>query len=432
MKISSNVSAFICFASMITGCGGSRPNNPVAPARPEADAIVTGTRPPSSVVVSATPVPLVALPTGTPGRFRVSAELTFKELLGIERRVTRLQITVTPGKGSSTVASDDVDVRIPALGSATHAVATIVDTTETSQLAIWRLTASGTDADGDSFEVPAVQQEVRFEGFASAPDATFVGAGDIAYCVGKEGETARLLDSIPGTVFTLGDNVYPRGTAEQFTKCYTPTWGRHLSRTLATIGNHDFDEAGGGPYYSYFGASAGPAMRGYYSTEVGSWHVISLNSNVPAGAGSPQYEWLKADLAASAASCTLAMWHHPLFSSGPSGGAVYMRDAWRLLQQHGADIVLNGHDHDYERFAPQDVTGHADPRGMRQFIVGTGGASLYGRATYQPTSEIFENRAWGVLKLTLKSGSYDWQFVPIDGYSFTDLGSGTCVTSSGS
>ena len=417
---------------MISACGGGRPANPVAPAHPEADAIVTGAPAHSGVAVSATPVPLVAVPTGAPGRFRVNADLTFRELVGIERRVTRLQITVTPAKGSSTVTSDFVDLGIPAFGAATHRVSTIIDTTETAQPAIWRLAASGTNADGETFEAPAVQQEVGFEGPARAPEEVFVGAGDIAYCVGREGDTARLLDSIPGKVFTLGDNVYPRGTAEQFARCYTPTWGRHLSRTLATIGNHDFDEAAGAPYYSYFGAGAGPAMRGYYSTEVGSWHVISLNSNVPAGAGSPQYEWLKADLAASAAPCTLVMWHHPLFTSGPSGGAVYMRDAWRLLQQNGADLVLNGHDHDYERFAPQDVTGHADPRGMREFVVGTGGASLYGRATYQANSEIFESRAWGVLKLTLKSGSYDWQFVPIEGSNFTDIGSGTCVTSSGS
>jgi len=261
-----------------------------------------------------------------------------------------------------------------------------------------------------------------------APDATLVGAGDIARCSGVEtAATAALLDGIAGTVFTLGDTVYPRSTASLLAECYEPAWGRHKARTLATIGNHDYEEGSGAPYYAYFGAAAGPALRGYYSTTVGSWQIISLNSNIASGPGSAQYEWLRGELAANPATCTLAMWHHPVFSSGPNGNSSQMREAWRLLQQFGADVVLNGHDHDYERFAPQDADGKANARGIREFVVGTGGVSLYDRVTSQPNSEASDNRTWGVLKLTLKSESYTWEFVPIAGQSFRDSGSGSCV-----
>jgi len=156
--------------------------------------------------------------------------------------------------------------------------------------------------------------------------------------------------------------------------------------------------------------------------------VIGLNSNVSAGVGSPQYVWLKADLAASTAACTLAMWHHPVFSSGNNGNSPQMREAWRLLMDAGADVVLNGHDHEYERFAPQDADGHVDPRGLREFVSGTGGASLADRITPQPNAEVRDNRTFGVLRLTLKSASYDWRFIPIDGQTFTDAGTASCVT----
>lgn len=263
---------------------------------------------------------------------------------------------------------------------------------------------------------------------APAPDATLAGAGDIVKCNSAEAElTAKLLDGIPGTVFSLGDNVYPNATSALLAQCYTPTWGRHLSRTLAAPGNHDWEVSAGEPFFSYFGAAAGPSGRGYFSTTAGSWHVIVLNSNVAAGAGSAQYEWLKGDLAASNAACTVALWHHPMFSSGQNGNSPQMRDAWRLLQSSGVDVVLNGHDHDYERFAPQDADGRADPRGIREFVVGTGGASLYDRVRPQPNAEAWENRTFGVLRLTLKSGSYEWRFVPIEGQHYSDAGTAACV-----
>jgi 3',5'-cyclic AMP phosphodiesterase CpdA len=260
------------------------------------------------------------------------------------------------------------------------------------------------------------------------PDEVFVGAGDIAKCgIGDPEATARLLDRIPGTVFTLGDNVQDQGTAEEYSRCFDPTWGRHRSRMLPTVGNHDWNGGSARPYFAYFGPSAGPAGLGYYGTTLGAWKIISLNSEIPAGAGSPQYEWLKAELEASPAACTLVMWHRPLFSSGPNSNATSMRDAWRLLSQYGGDLVLSGHNHTYERFAPQDADGRPDPRGPRQFVAGTGGYPLYGRARAQANSEVFNSDSWGVLKLTLKRASYDWEFIPVDGRSFRDSGTGTCI-----
>ncbi len=259
------------------------------------------------------------------------------------------------------------------------------------------------------------------------PDEVFVGAGDIARCgVGDPEATARLLDRIPGTVFTLGDNVQDQGTAEEFSKCFDPTWGRHRSRMLPTVGNHDWNGGTGRPYFAYFGPSAGPAGLGYYSTTLGAWHVLSLNSEIQARAGSPQYEWLKGELAASPAACTLAMWHEPLFTSGPNEPATHMRDIYRLLHQNGIELVLNGHNHMYERFAPQDADGRPDPAGPRQFVVGTGGYSLYGRTHSQANSEVLNSDTWGVLKLTLKVSSYAWEFVPVDGKTFRDSGTGAC------
>ena len=261
-----------------------------------------------------------------------------------------------------------------------------------------------------------------------APDEVLVGAGDIAQCgVGDSEASAALLDRVPGTVFTLGDNVQGRGAAEEYERCFEPTWGRHRWRMFPTIGNHDFDGTGGAPYFAYFGDRAGLPGLGYYSYALGAWHVVSLNSEIEAGIGSPQYEWLKADLAATDGACTLAMWHRPLFSSGPSGGSRRMRDAWRLLQRHGADVALSGHDHDYERFAPQDADGHASPDGLRAFVVGTGGFTLYPRTTVAANSEVWNSHTRGVLKLTLRSDGYDWEFIPVDGQHFRDSGSGACA-----
>jgi hypothetical protein len=264
-------------------------------------------------------------------------------------------------------------------------------------------------------------------------DPVFVGAGDIAACNSTGDEaTAALLDAIPGTVFTLGDNVYPTGTLSQYQACYESSWGRHKSRTVPVAGNHEYDASGNTGYFDYFGASAGTPGKGYYSFELGTWHVVVLNSNCSfvggCQAGSAQEQWLRADLAAHQADCTVALWHHPRFSSGTEHGSdPTMQPFWQALYDGGADLVLNGHEHSYERFAPQTPTGMPDlSYGLREFVVGTGGASHYPLGTPLPTSQASNSDTFGVLKLTLHSGSYDWQFVPEAGATFTDAGTGGC------
>lgn len=267
-------------------------------------------------------------------------------------------------------------------------------------------------------------------------DPVLVGAGDIGNCATNGDElTADLLDTITGTVFTLGDNVYPNGTMTQFNDCYDLSWGRHITRTMPSPGNHDYNTAGAAGYYTYFGSAASPldtdctvACKGYYSYDLGAWHIIVLNSEIDVSAGSAQEEWLRADLAAYDNVCTLAYWHKPRFSSGTHSNNAAMQPLWEALYDYGADVVLGGHEHDYERFAPQDPTGLADPeQGIRQFVVGTGGTTLRSFGTIKANSEVRGNSAWGVLKLTLHATSYDWEFVPVAGQEFQDSGSHTCV-----
>jgi hypothetical protein len=255
---------------------------------------------------------------------------------------------------------------------------------------------------------------------------TLVGAGDIGSCGSSGAEaTARLLDRIPGSIFTAGDNAYMRGRLEDFRNCYEPTWGRHRGRTHPVPGNHEY-ESGGSGYFSYFGASAGSGGLGYYSFSEGAWRVIALNSEVPSGAGSAQMMWLRDELSAKPTACTAVIWHRPLFSSGRNGDNPDMRDVWRALYEFNVDLVINGHDHTYERFAPQDPDGRPDAaRGIRQFIVGTGGAPLYEFQTIRPNSEI-RAAVWGVATFTLNDRGYQWQFVPIDGVQFQDSGSASC------
>jgi hypothetical protein len=245
-------------------------------------------------------------------------------------------------------------------------------------------------------------------------DPVFVGAGDIASCASSGDEaTAKLLDGIPGTVYNLGDNAYEDGTAAEFANCYNPSWGRHKARTKPTPGNHEYHTAGASGYF-------------------GAWHIISLNSmceNVGGcGTSSPMVTWLKADLTAHPSSCTLAYWHHPVFSSGSEhGNDPKMIPSWDALYAAGADVVLSGHDHDYERFAPQTSSGVADPaRGIREFVVGTGGKSHYSFGTIRANSVVRNSDTNGVLKLTLHPTSYDWRFVPEAGKTFSDPGTGNC------
>ncbi len=269
---------------------------------------------------------------------------------------------------------------------------------------------------------------------AGDPPAVLVGAGDIASCAATgDSRTAALLDDIAGTVFTLGDNAYDRGSPAEFAQCYGPTWGRHRTRTRPVIGNHEYGTPGAAGYFRYFGDAAGDSGRGYYSYDTGSWHVVALNTNCGSvrggcAAGSPQERWLRADLAASTARCTVAMAHHPLFTSGLAHPpATETRALVQALYDAGVEILLTGHNHQYERFAPQTPTGRRDDaRGIRAFVVGTGGAAHYGFGTPQRNSEVRDNRTYGVLRLTLRSGDYRWDFLPAAGGDFTDTGRGTC------
>ena len=258
--------------------------------------------------------------------------------------------------------------------------------------------------------------------------AVLVGAGDIADCTrNQDSLTANLLDTIPGTVFIMGDNAYPDGTSDQYTNCYGPTWGRFKARTRPVSGNHDYNTPGAAGYFGYFGAAAGDTGKGYYSYDLGAWHIVALNSDVSTIAGSPQEQWLRADLAAHPAQCSLAYWHHPLFSSSTLPVDTSTRALWQALYEAGAELILNGHHHDYERFAPQTPAGMADPAfGIREIVAGTGGSGLFTLGPAVPNSEVRNDQTFGVLKLTLSSGSYDWKFIPIAGQTFTDAGSGTC------
>jgi hypothetical protein len=263
--------------------------------------------------------------------------------------------------------------------------------------------------------------------------AVLVGAGDIADCRDLAGAeaTAKLLEQIPGTVMAVGDLAYPDGTKENF-ECYDKTWGRVKSRTRPAPGNHEFHSAGAAYYFSYFGAAAGDPEQGYYSYELGSWHIVVLNSECQAiggcNAGSQQEKWLRADLAAHAVACTLAYFHKPLFSSGGAhGDDLEIKPLWQALYDANADVVVSGHDHDYERFAPQTPDAGADAkRGIREFVAGTGGKNHRPFTAPHANSEVRDATAFGVLKLTLRSGTYDWQFIPEAGKTFTDSGSGTC------
>jgi hypothetical protein len=229
----------------------------------------------------------------------------------------------------------------------------------------------------------------------------------------------------------VGDLAYPDGTKENF-KCYESTWGRVKERTRPAVGNHEFHSAGGTPYFEYFGASAGDPKDGYYSYELGSWHIVVLNSECKdiggCDAHSREVQWLRADLVAHPAACTLAYWHKPLFSSGSAhGNDPEMMALWQTLYDRHADLVINGHDHNYERFAPQDAAGHSDAaRGIREFVVGTGGKNHRPIILAKPNSEARNADAFGVLKLTLRNGTYDWQFIVEAGKTFTDSGTAKC------
>jgi acid phosphatase type 7 len=277
----------------------------------------------------------------------------------------------------------------------------------------------------------------------TSAETTLIAAGDIASCdeTGDE-QTAKLIQSMlektPATVAALGDLVYPTGKLETYKNCYGPSWGQFLKQTKAAIGNHDYSGGTSQDYYTYFRAAAGPNPDGYYSYDLGTgsstWHVIVLNSNCWAvggcETGSKQYKWLQQDLeknqTKNQTNCTIAYWHHPRFSSALHGNNEFMQDVWALLANGGVEVILNGHDHDYERFAPLNAAGKPSEKGTREFVVGTGGKNTYPFLITKPGSQVRKTGVFGVLELKLKASSYDWRFVPVAGKTFTDSGSTNC------
>jgi alkaline phosphatase len=264
---------------------------------------------------------------------------------------------------------------------------------------------------------------------AAADDNVLYAVGDIADCRAgvRHSAAARTTELVPAgaTVLLLGDAVYPTGTAEKFAGCFAPTWGRHLDDTIAVPGNHEYYAAAGRGFYQYFGSHSG--SEGYLSKVIGNWLVVGLNSNLAGEAMERQYAWFAALLQEKAkdSPCLLAFWHHPLFSSRRHGkGAEGMKRFWQLLEQDHADLILNGHEHFYEAFAPQTLAGAADPAGIREIIVGTGGGALddtHGIAA----NSLVVRKQYGVLQLTLGDHGYAWRFIGVDG-KVGDSGSASC------
>jgi calcineurin-like phosphoesterase family protein len=258
----------------------------------------------------------------------------------------------------------------------------------------------------------------------TAADTVLLAVGDIASCDATADEQVGALAArLPGTIALLGDNAYQHGSPADYANCFDPTWGALRDRLRPVPGNHEYETNEAAAYFSYFGAGVGKLGEGWYSYDLGAWHLIALNSECGAirgcGAGSPELAWLVADLAARPVACTLAYWHHPRYSSGMHGDNDMTEALWQALAAAGADVVLEGHDHDYERMAPID--------GIRSFVVGTGGRSLYEwPGSPGPYTEVRANDTYGLLQLTLGPTDYSWSFVPAAGGSFTDSGTAAC------
>jgi hypothetical protein len=337
-----------------------------------------------------------------------------------------VQLTATPNPASATTTF--------AWSSSNNAVATV----SAAGLVTGVASGSATITASGGGKSASATVSVALPAPPTSEPQTLVGGGDIASCSSNgDALTADVLEAIPGTIFTTGDNAYPNGSMTDYTNCYGPSWGRAAlkARTMPSPGNHEYQTSGAAGYFQYFGSNAGAPGKGYYSYNLGEWHIIVLNSNsscstISCAAGSAQEQWLRADLAAHKNyACTLAYWHHPRFNSGQQhGNNTNVTPLWNALYENNADVILNGHEHVYERFAPQTPNGAADnARGIRQFTIGSGGNGHYAfKATPEPNSEARNNTAYGVLKLTLRSGGYDWQFVAAAGSSYTDTGSGAC------
>ena len=339
----------------------------------------------------------------------------------------------------------------PSAATATVSVSRATDTGLTNNSGYtYRVTAF--DASGNESATSAVATATPQAPPASGGDPVVFAAGDIA-CDPADGNfnggagtvsncrmkatSDSILAESPAAVLTLGDDQYENGTLAAYQASFEPTWGRLMSILRPTPGNHEYQTTGATGYFDYFNGvgqasgRAGERGKGYYSYDVGTWHLIAMNSNCSpvggCGVGSPQEKWLRADLAAHPAECTLAYWHHPVFSSGSHGNTASVLPLFQALYDAGADVVLSGHDHDYERFAPQSPAGAADPaRGIRQFVVGTGGKNHYAFSAVRPNSEVRNADTYGVLRLVLHPAGYDWSVVPEPGRTFTDSGSQSC------
>lgn len=263
------------------------------------------------------------------------------------------------------------------------------------------------------------------------------GSGTPSHFACQHEGTAALARNIdPDAFLALGDIQYEKGSLEDFRRYYDPSWGTLKDKTYPAVGNHEYETRDAAGYFDYFNGvgrddgRAGPRSKGYYSFQLGPWRALSLNSNCAeiggCGPGSPQEQWLRAELAADTSTCTLAYWHHPRFASGGPSDTI-VAPLWKALEEYNADLVLQGHVHTYERFAPMTSTGTIDEaRGVRSFVVGTGGKNVYGFGSTHPGSEAKYGRAFGVLRLVLREGGFDWEFVAQPGTTFADSGSASC------
>jgi hypothetical protein len=313
----------------------------------------------------------------------------------------------------------------------------------------WMLAVSAADARpllGNLSPLPVAVQTERRTAHDGGP-VTVVAAGDIAcdprnvlfnngwgsggWC--RANAVAKVIQAVdPDSVLALGDEQYNDGRLKAFQQSYARSWGTELGRTYAVPGNHEYyssNTANG--YFSYFGTHAGPTRNGWYTVRLGDWRLIALNTNcdfVGCAAGTRQFNWLRTTLVDRPSLCTLAIMHHPLLSSGPHGDdESHARPLWKLLYRHGVDVALVGHDHQYERFAPVNALGIKDRAyGIREFVVGTGGAEHYSVTSVHRYSQVHDSRTYGVLELSLTSGGYSWQFDPALGATFTDRGSAMC------
>ncbi len=268
--------------------------------------------------------------------------------------------------------------------------------------------------------------------FAAETSVTLWAAGDIAQC-GNDGagQTGDFLARRKGPILALGDLAYPKGSQADFEKCFAPRWGKLNSRLIPVPGNHEYATPGATGYYDYFGSVAGNPGEGWHSRNLGAWHLVGLNSTLQGTLAEAQLKWLENDLASHGKSCILAFFHHPRYSSGHHGDQTAVDALWRILSRFRTTLVLAGHDHHYERFAARNADGQADPQGIRSFVVGTGGAHLYGLGSPQATSEYRDNQHWGVLRLDLDAGRYRWQFHPVNENAPTDQGEGNCIRRNG-